>query len=62
MMTTRIREIACEQIVAQSTGVAYDAFCLVDTWILLSDFGLVIKAWLGVLAEFLNVLPESREI
>ena len=52
----------CEQIVAQSTGVAYESFCLVDSWILSNDFGLAVKAWLGVLAEFLNVLPESREI
>ena len=34
MMMTRIREIACEQILAQSNGDAYDAFRHVDSWIL----------------------------
>ena len=28
----------------------------------MSDFGLVLKAWLGVLAEFLDVFTRSREI
>ena len=34
MMMTRIREIACEPILAQSTGATYDAFRHVDSWIL----------------------------
>ena len=34
MMMTRIREIACERILAQRTGGAYDAFWYVDSWIL----------------------------
>ena len=34
MMMTRIREIACERILARSTGGAYDAFRHVDSWIL----------------------------
>ena len=31
---TRIREIACERILAQSTGATYDACQHVDSWIL----------------------------
>ena len=31
MMMTRIREIACKPILAQSTGVTYDAFRHVDS-------------------------------
>ena len=34
MMMTRIREIACEQILARSIGATYDAFRHVDSWIL----------------------------
>ena len=34
MMMTRIREIACEGILAQSTRGAFDAFRNVDSWIL----------------------------
>ena len=33
-MMTRIRKIACERILAQSTGATYDAFRRVDSWIL----------------------------
>ena len=45
-MMTRIREIACERILAQSTGGAHTT--LFDMWIAgywpVSDFGLVLKA------------------
>ena len=34
MMMTRIREIARERILTQSTGATYDAFRHVDSWIL----------------------------
>ena len=34
MMMTRIREIACEQVLAQSTGATCDAFRHVDSWTL----------------------------
>ena len=32
MMMTRICEIACERILAQSTGATYDAFRHVNSW------------------------------
>ena len=34
MMMTRICEIACERILAQSIGATYDVFRHVDSWIL----------------------------
>ena len=34
MMMTRIRETACERILAQSTGATDDSFRHVDSWIL----------------------------
>ena len=56
MMVTRICEIACERILAQSLlephttifGMWIAGYCPV------SDFWLVLKAWLGILAEFLG--------
>ena len=61
MMMTRIREIACERILAQSTGGAYDAFRYVDSWILARE-----SLWVsfeGLARRVLDVfLPASREI
>ena len=34
MMMTQVDKIACERILAQSTGDAYDAFRHVDSWIM----------------------------
>ena len=34
MMMIRAHEIVCERILVQSTGVAYDTFWHVDSWIL----------------------------
>ena len=34
MMMTRVSDIACERILARSTGGGYDAFQHVDSWIL----------------------------
>ena len=54
MMMTRICEIACERILAQSLLEPHTT--IFGLWIAgywpVSDFWLVLKAWLGILAEF----------
>ena len=64
MVMTRIREIACERILAQSTGAIYDAFRHVDSWILARECLLV--SFEGLVRHsrrvFRQFLRGSREI
>ena len=56
MMMTQICDIVCERILMQSTGCAYNTFGIwIDGYRRVSDFGLVLKARLGVFAEILDV-------
>ena len=53
-MMIQIRDMASEQILAQSTGRDTTLFgmWMAEYWPV-SDFRLVLKVWLGVFAEFL---------
>ena len=64
MMMTRIREIACEPILAQITGATYDAFRHVDSWILAREWLWVSFEGLGRHSRrvFRQFLLRSREI